>query len=371
MDRQGDIPNVPDDPFTFTDPRVVQLHPNAAVRPEPYALALAEFVARRLESRPPLLGTEEDNLLPAGGLLILVARGGKGKTTLSIDACFHLASGIEWLGFTVQRALRILIIENEGPVEPFRRKLERKASGWSHAVPGAIFVKTFNWGAFTVEDEAERKRLRAFLEQERIDLVVGDPLDSLGMKGVGSPAETRDFMGRLVEVGLTRDTAFWLLHHPTKAEVEDELDQASGAWGGRPDTMLNLSLQPGNRSRLSFPKVRWGSDASRKARILTFDAECEGFAVVAEEAEERDLKLEIHNLLTDGQWRTARDISNPRHSKNGKVSGIGANRDKVEGELRSDPEVFESRPGRDVGRRNGAVVWSLRDLASPAQTSLD
>ena len=38
------------------------------------------------------------------------------------------------------------------------------------------------------------------IEQERIDLVIGDPLDSLGIEGVGSPADTRAFVTSIAPV---------------------------------------------------------------------------------------------------------------------------------------------------------------------------
>jgi hypothetical protein len=104
--------------------------------------------------------------------------------------------------------------------------------------------------------------------------------------------------------GLFRDVAFLLLHHPRKETSQDELDEVSGAWGGKPDTMLRLEKLDGNRGRLPFPKIRWSRLGTRKALILGFDPETESFSVVAEEEdEERDYAAEIEELLADGTWR--------------------------------------------------------------------
>jgi hypothetical protein len=86
---------------------------------EPFALPLAEFIAAESDAPPALVGTDEDCLMPAHGLVILGGKSGKGKTTLVIDLAFHLASGREWLRFPVARPLNVLLIENEGPREPF------------------------------------------------------------------------------------------------------------------------------------------------------------------------------------------------------------------------------------------------------------
>ncbi len=93
----------------------------------PFALPLDEFIAAKSETPPALIGDEIENLLPAFGLLILFAKGGKGKTTLIVDAALHFASGIDWLGFKVERPLRVLFIENEGPREPFRAQARAEA----------------------------------------------------------------------------------------------------------------------------------------------------------------------------------------------------------------------------------------------------
>jgi hypothetical protein len=254
----------------------------------PFALPLAEFIAAKTETPSVLIGDEHENLLPAAGLLILFAKGGRGKTTLIVDLAFHLASGRDWLGLKVPRPLRVLLIENEGPREPFREKLALKRKHWPHDMPGEIFVYTEDWGALKLGENVEK--LRRFIEEHAIDVVIGDPLDSLGIKGVGSPEDTREFMELLTLVGLRRDVAFLLLHHPRKGDSDDELDEVSGAWGGRPDSLLKLDKLDGNRARLSFPKVRWSRQGNRSPLILAFEPETEAFEAVGEEQdEERDL----------------------------------------------------------------------------------
>jgi hypothetical protein len=318
----------------------------------PFALPLDEFIAEKTDTPPALVGDEAEILLPAAGLLILFARGGKGKTTKTVDACYHYVSGIDYDGYPVSRPLRILFVENEGPREPFRRKLELKRKVWPHEIKGAIHVCTFNWGAITLKDSTHVQLLRDYIVAHEIDLVVGDPLDSLGLDGVGSPEDTREFMRLLGETGLFRDVAWWLLAHARKEGAQDELDEISGAWGGRPDTMLMLSKQAGNRARLSFPKIRWSRRASRPALILEFDPDTESFSVVGEEAaEERDYLAEVDAFLDEHVWKTAKEIA----------TGISANVDRVRNLLEANADLFVSRTGseaKEVGRHPSATVYA-------------
>ena len=336
-----------------------------------FALPLDEFLTRRSEMPPALVGDEDEALLPHAGLAILFAKGGRGKTTLAIELGLHAASGVDWLGFPTPRPLRVLFIENEGAREMFRRKLAHRHGRWQHEITGGVFVHTLDWGAFSLADPGKANALRKFVENNAIDLVVGDPLDSLGLEGVGSPEETRRFMGAMTAVGLFRDVAFVLLHHPSKAEVKDELDEISGAWGGRPDTMLKLERLDGNRARLSFPKVRWSRRGTRPALILAFEPESETFERVAEEQPrgERDLLAEIVGLLAKGEWRTVKEIA----AKDGE-GGIGANVDAVKRVMEANPDRFVMRTGDDalkLGRKSPkAEIWQLAD-DTPDQTELD
>jgi hypothetical protein len=127
--------------------------------------------------------------------------------------------------------------------------------------------------------------------------------------------------------------------------------------------MLKLSLLPGSRSKLSFPKVRWGGISDRPTYILEFHPEGENFTLVATESEgvERDLAAEIEALLTDGVPRTVQEIAASKEPRSeGKKPGVGANERAVKATLEGKPETFTQRPGNEVGRRKDAVCWQLK-----------
>jgi hypothetical protein len=67
------------------------------------------------------------------------------------------------------------------------------ASPFPHELRARIDVCTFDWGGFTLADDNTRERLRQEIANHEYDLVFGDPLDSLGIEGVGSPEDTRKF----------------------------------------------------------------------------------------------------------------------------------------------------------------------------------
>jgi AAA domain len=324
----------------------------------PFALPLTDFIADKGDAPEPLLGYADDCILPALGLGLLIAKGGKGKTTFTLDLVLHLAAGEEYLGLEVGRALNILLIENEGPQEPFRRKLERKFEAWPHELKGLVAVYAQNWGHARLDLSEFVERLNAYCQEHEVDLVIGDPLDSLGMDGEGSPSETRAMVDRFKSAGLFTERAWLLPHHSRKESVDDAVDEASGAWGGRPDAMLALEKRSDNQARLSFSKVRWQA-RERRPYLLDFDPETESFTFVKEEeGEERDYVVEIEEYLDQQPNQTVPDI----------MAAISASKEKVREALEDHPDRFRRRTGDDakaLGRHPNAVVWCLDSPQNP------
>jgi hypothetical protein len=330
---------------------------------QPFAQSLVDFVADKRDAPEPLVGDTDDCIIPALGFVLLIAKGGKGKTTWCIEFGLALASGVDYLGLEIPRPLNVLFIENEGPREPFRRKLERKLTSWPHEVEGGIYVYDQNWGHARLDVPEFVSQLNGFCDEREIDLVIGDPLDSLGMEGEGSPSETRAMVDRFKKAGLFTERAWLVPHHSRKESVQDAVDEAAGAWSGRPDALLALEKRRENQARLSFAKVRW-QGRERNPYLLDFDPEDESFSFVKEEeGEERDYRVEVEELLAASTPKTSREIA----------SEIGASRDKIEETLKAHPETFDSLTGdaaKDVGRRRNAVLWVLASGQKPDEPDM-
>jgi AAA domain/Bifunctional DNA primase/polymerase, N-terminal len=229
----------------------------------PFSLPVAEFVAAKHDAPPALIGTDDDCLLPARGLGMIVGRGGKGKTSLVVDLALHAAAGVDWLGIPIGRPLRVLLLENEGPREMFRRKLERRLASWEHELDGRLHVHVQSWAGFKLEDAGVAELNRA-CDELGIDLVIGDPLDSLGMEGEGSPSEARRMVDRLKAAGLAALRAWLLLHHTRKANDVDAVDAASGDWGGRPDLSPQTRQARGQPRPAHVPESALGRPRTRR-----------------------------------------------------------------------------------------------------------
>lgn len=359
------IPTIDADPSTI---EVNPFHENgnghqASPLTDP-TCSLDEFVSRREEDRAePLIVGPNGPILTPFALGLLAGKTSGGKTTYVVDLLLHAAAGLDYIGFTFPRPLRVLFIQNEGPRGDFQDKLEERLTSWPHDRTGfRVFDVPAWWGDVKLSSDEQRPVIRHAIERHETDLVVCDSLTRFGVKGNGSPEETRAFVDLLVATGLTRDVAFLLLHHPlTRPDPSlGELEQIAGAWNPHADVIAMLKKQDGNRARLTFPKPHRRMKGPPPRMILGFDPETEAFELVAYEsdAEERDYPAELAKLLADGEWRSVNQLRQSRDK-----GGIGAREDAIQLALK-DPR-FETAKGEQIGKKGRSKTVDHYHLTNP------
>jgi AAA domain-containing protein len=326
--------------------------PSDADRADPIPLvSLEAFAAVDEPGAQALVGGEDAVLIPEGGDVLLYGDGGAGKTTLSVDLGFHLAAGKDWLGIPIVRRARVLLVENEGPRPLFRRKLLRKLAAWrGPTLDGHISVLGQPWGEFSFADDTWRSDLAAAIAENEIDVLIAGPVTRLGMNEAGTLQHVRDFMTLVAELRAAsqRLLTVVLIHHENKG------GSVSGAWEGSGDTLLHVQARGNGETVVRVQKSRWSSVHHGTTLNLAWTAG-EGFATKGE----RDLGGEIEELLSDGEWRTAKEIAAP---KDAAAAGVGANIDAVKEWLIGHPDEFCSRTGdaaKQLARSPNATVWSL------------
>jgi AAA domain len=254
------------------------------VRPELVFMSGRRFIEQPLVAVEPLLGQGGDGIIMPGSLLLLAGIGGVGKTTLSLHAALHFCAALPWASITLARALRLTLIENEGPHDPFVEKVKRMCDRFHdctcsglppHGDRGEGFMTNATvldgpWGHFSFDDAGYARALNEHAIEFETDLVMANPLGRLGMKGAGTPEETRAFLALLVNAGLGDAFAAWIVHHMAKGKQMSLSQQISGDWVGHPDTILILESAGQRRSKLTFDKIRWGDQGAREPLLLNW-----------------------------------------------------------------------------------------------------
>jgi hypothetical protein len=244
--------------------------------PEYHFAGFEELAEHEFPNAEPLIGDSENSHLALGSLLIAYGSDGAGKSTWTLDGAAHLCAGRDWLGLPVPRAVRCLLIENEGPGGLFQAKLKRKCETWDgEDFRANIHTYISPWGDFSFAEEHARKALTSYCDEYGIEVVMANPTLGLGVGPSGKPDETKQFVDWLRECGLGSSRAFWLLHHENKS------GQISGDWGRHPDTKVLLQAE-GNqqRTKLTWEKTRWATlEPSQKALMLDWVIETQGYTV--------------------------------------------------------------------------------------------
>lgn len=245
-------------------------------------IAADEFASiREPDAAAVVVDADGSTVVPSTGVVLMYGDGGAGKTTLTLDGVCHFVAGVEWLGGLLRpvRPLVVGWIENEGPSEEFRRKVERKLADWHDRLdPGRLVVMNEPWARFTLREETHRAELAAEIERHGIELLVAGPLSSLGMVGGGTPDDITaflEFVGDL-QARLPRPIAIIILHHENRA------GQVSGAWEGRPELLVHVQAQGRGHVRVFWQKARWSSALHATTSKLIW-ADGDGFNLAEED----------------------------------------------------------------------------------------
>ena len=306
-----------------------------------------EFATQDFVTAETLLGEPGEPLLAVGSLLMVYGADGSGKSTWTIDGLIHLAAGTDWLGITVPRPARVLIIENEGPPSLFQRKLREKVATWDGPDPTPnLFVYTSPWGEFTFANADARETLREYCDEHQIEVVAANPTLGLGVGTSGKPDETQQFVDWLTECGLKSTRTFWLLHHENKS------GQISGDWGRHPDTKVSLQRDGDKpRTRLDWAKTRW-ANPEQKIVMLEWITETQSYSVT-----------EMSDVVTDTEMderiREFLDIY-PRSSTTAVTEGVTGKAAHIRKRLNEG--LFDAIKGA-----KNANLWFNRD-STPSQS---
>jgi hypothetical protein len=359
-------------PAAPTEPQPEPASAVPAIPPVRLAIVpLEEFAGREEASAEPLFGASDETVLAAGGTLLMYGDGGTSKTTLSIDAMAHAAAGIPWLGIEVARPLRVLLVENEGPRGPFRAKLERKLRSWTGRPFAAnVFVLEEPWAGFSFANEAHREQLAGHAVEHAIDVLVANPLATLGVEGGGTPDDVRVFDAHLAKFRrlVERPIALWLVHHENKA------GDVSGAFERMPDTLVHVRLEGRERSRVHWRKVRWSSSLHNAGWTLRWLPECEGFELI--DAEEETATVKAAKLEAATAWIVGYVDEHPGDSRSAVETAFFAEHGKggrtlarraIDAQLTASTPLLATGPGRAA---NGVYLYPASEASSPLAAPL-
>lgn len=232
---------------------------------------------------PPIL--VEPALVVRGGINVLVARAGVGKTQLNLNRFMKWACGRPLFDgvFTPEGTalmapsgpLKILIVENEGSGGMFQKQIMKmyEAGGDTGTYLTVEDRKLVDeniliWGdggysGMKLDDQAKLAELRSGVEKWKPDIVFLDPLRSLWSGEENSSTEMSVVMDAMAHLASDYNCAVIVPHHAKKGNGDDDekmsMARGSTVLEGAVTTMENWDKARGGDFReWSASKIRYG-----------------------------------------------------------------------------------------------------------------
>lgn len=196
----------------------------------------------------PYLVTE---VIPAGGLAVLVGPASSGKTFLASDLAFAVATGQPWLGTYATRQGPVLYIMGEG-----FGGLRARILAWKqvHQMPGPAGV-SFLLGPVKFDSTTAVDDLIQTLEERplRPALIVVDTLARCMTEDENSSQYMGRFLGGVARVQIATNAAALLLHHTGH---DNRRERGSSALRAAADTVMMVGPPKSGLRELHSDKQR-------------------------------------------------------------------------------------------------------------------
>lgn len=286
---------------------------------KPPVSTLGEYLDTEIELPPILV---EPGLVARGAISAMIARGGKGKTAVSLNRLLRWSMGKPLLDELPELMkpvgpLKILIIENEGAPGHFQKVL-RTIIEQNDFTPEEQALARENvhiwgdggWSGLKLDDPANIELVDRAVGETGCDIVFIEPFRGLWRGDENSATEMANILDAISDIANKHNCAAMITHHENKSGGGEANDPMSAARGSSVMEAVAAVMErwapvKGGRQReLSWIKARF-DEAPAPVR-LEFDRDKWSYRFVAEEEGER----EVLGFLSQfpGQYMTINEI---------------------------------------------------------------
>jgi len=199
---------------------------------------------------PPMIIS--DGLLPAFGYTMLGAVTKTGKTTLAVQMALSVGSGTDFLGFPVERHIKVLYCYLEGTRASMSKLIRQQLDGWGGRVDIDNLV-LLECRGLSFESKNCLRWLKKQIADTNAGLVILDPIGKTTTRDINRLENITAFVNKLEEITDYDAGICWLLlHHfgkPTvqKREPIQKLHGSSG-WGNYTESFIGIERYSERRS---------------------------------------------------------------------------------------------------------------------------
>jgi hypothetical protein len=237
----------------------------------PPVRSLGEYLDDKIETPPMLV---EPGIVARGGLTVTFARGGKGKTAVSLNRLLRWGAGLSMFPerpelMQPDHPLRALIIENEGAPGHFQNILRDMLYAEGVFEPDEIERVRENvhvwgdggWSKMKLDDPENLALVRRAVEITEAEIVFLEPFRGLWRGDEQSSTEMANVLDALSELANDFKCGVMVTHHERKSGIDtDDMDAARGSTAFEAHAGVMERWKPvkgGKQRELSWPKNRY------------------------------------------------------------------------------------------------------------------
>jgi RecA-family ATPase len=334
---------------------------------KPPVSTLGEYLDREI-ALPPML--VQPGLVARGAVSAMIARGGKGKTAVSLNRLLRWSMGkplfdeLPDVFCPEDGPLRVLLIENEGAPGHFQKVLrtilsENNFTGddIEKARENVHIWKDGGWSGLKMDEAEDRALVDRATQLTKADIVFVEPFRGLWKGDENSSTDMAVVLDAFSEIANKHDCGFLLTHHERKSGAGEDGDPMSAARGSgvleahaavmerwRPakggeqrelSCIKNRFEEPYSDVRMEFDRQKWSYRYVQEAEIdrailkhmQQFPNQWMGAKEVADELDETYAKTRRHlnKLETEERVRKTTNQNQVMYTikdKNGDQEGL-------------------------------------------------
>lgn len=209
-----------------------------------------ELIDKEYEDPPMIVNR---GLLPAFGYSVIAAVAKTGKTGMAMQLALSIASGIDFLGFSVENQVNILYCYLEGTPQSMAKLIRQQLEGWGSSV-AIDRLHLLECRGLTLEKQSSINVLKNEITKVGAQLVIIDPISRALSRDLNKLENVTTFINRMEVISSELDdpVAWLFIHHFGKPTMQkrQSIHQIIGSsgWGNYAEACIGIERYSGRRS---------------------------------------------------------------------------------------------------------------------------
>lgn len=287
---------------------------------KPPVRTLGEYLEWEVPMPPMLV---DPGLVARGAITVLVSRGGKGKTAVSLNMLVRWAMGKplydeldDVLAPTDGQPLKSLIIENEGAPGMFQHHIRKIVDHYKGAERAQIEKNILIWGDggwsdMKLDEDRSINLVARALEEHKPDIVFLEPFKGLWRGDENSNVDMDNVLDKITGLATLNHCGVILTHHERKAGAGDdgeELSALRGASALEGKAAVIFRWRPvQNHALRELRQIKFRFAQPIAAVRMRFNVEAHGYDYVSEDDKLRDIIGHMEGAPSE--WYSVAELS--------------------------------------------------------------